>query len=245
MPPLDPPLLTLIAPVLDEAASLPGFLDHLHRLAHHSPVLVVDGGSRDSSAEVAARHPMAPRVVSIRGGRHAQLNAALALADTDYVVCLPIDARVAQGSLGRLERILRRERPVAGCLRRHASRRTWPHRWLDGWGCVRARWTGGGYMDQAPFYHRRMALAVGGFHAVGPYDTADLALRLGRFGRFRVADAAIAISCRSYGRVGFVRLTLAHQRLRVRWLTTRLEISKPDGRTSQTATAPAPIAATP
>ncbi len=208
--------ISIVVPILDEAAALPRLLDRLGGIDGPIEILIADGGSRDGSVAIARGHPLVDAVLCATGGRHRQLDAALATARGDYVLLLPADARLPQRAVPLLLAALKEQRPIAGCLRRFASNRGRVHRWLDGWARIRAAWSAGAYMDQAPFIHRRSALAAGGFPAVGPYDTASFGRRLSRRGAFTVLPVPLVISCRSYARSGFAAVTLRHQAIRLR-----------------------------
>lgn len=208
--------LSVIVPILDEALALPAALDRLAELAASTvEVVVTDGGSSDGSEAIARDHPAADAVVVAPGGRHRQLNAALAIARGRHVLCLPVDARLPAAALPRLLALLDERRPAAGCLVRHASNRTWPHRWLDGWARIRAQVTHGAYMDQGPIFARAAALAHGGFRAFGPYDTADLGGRIARSQAFHVLPVPMVVSCRAYAQRGLIATTSAHQWIRL------------------------------
>ena len=66
--------LSIIVPVLNEAAGIPGALDALAPLrARGHEVVVVDGGSDDRTRELAAS--LADRVIQAPRGRARQMNA--------------------------------------------------------------------------------------------------------------------------------------------------------------------------
>ena len=70
--------LTIVMPVLNEAAIITGALRQLEPLrARGAEVIVVDGGSRDGTVQLA--EPLADRVIGFARGRGAPLNAGAAL----------------------------------------------------------------------------------------------------------------------------------------------------------------------
>ena len=89
----DPPV-TAIVPVLDGGARL-GEL--VAALAAEGPVIVVDDGSRDGSAESAERAGGQVIRHDLPRGPAAARNAGLAAADTDSVAFLDADCEVAPG----------------------------------------------------------------------------------------------------------------------------------------------------
>ena len=70
--------LTIVMPVLNEAAIITGALRQLEPLrARGAEVIVVDGGSHDGTVQLA--EPLADHVIGVARGRGAPLNAGAAL----------------------------------------------------------------------------------------------------------------------------------------------------------------------
>src|SRR5690242_2596559 len=84
------PALSIIMPVLDEAATIVDALTALQQLRMCGVELIVaDGGSRDRTVELA--RPLADRVIVAPRGRGAQMNAGAALARADVLLFLHAD----------------------------------------------------------------------------------------------------------------------------------------------------------
>ena len=85
--------LSIIMPVLDEAEVV---ADALQALAAYrqrgAEVIVVDGGSRDGTSEIA--RPLADRVIAAPRGRAAQMNAGAACARGGVLLFLHADTRL-------------------------------------------------------------------------------------------------------------------------------------------------------
>ena len=85
--------LSIVVPVLNEAAGIAGALDALAPLrARGHEVIVVDGGSEDGSREFAA--PLADRVIVAPRGRARQMNAGAAAASGEALLFLHADTRL-------------------------------------------------------------------------------------------------------------------------------------------------------
>ena len=87
--------LSIIVPVLDEAAVIVQALAALAplRAAGHE-VIVVDGGSNDGTETLAA--PLSDRVVRAPRGRARQMNAGAAVAGGDAMLFLHADTRLPE-----------------------------------------------------------------------------------------------------------------------------------------------------
>jgi glycosyltransferase involved in cell wall biosynthesis len=103
--------LTIVIPVLDEAAIIVAALAALAPLrARGAEVIVVDGGSRDGT--IALARPFADRVVAGPRNRGAALNAGAALGSGDVFVFLHADTKLPDDA----------DRLIAGALLRRSDR---------------------------------------------------------------------------------------------------------------------------
>lgn len=126
------PDVSVIVPVRDAAATLPALLDALAAQTHPSyEVIVVDDASRDTTADILRRHPLAPRIVPADGsGSYAARNLGLAAAAGEVVAftdadCVPSPGWLAAATaeLGPREvlagRVQQRRREQAGVVERY------------------------------------------------------------------------------------------------------------------------------
>src|SRR6516164_7611134 len=82
--------LTIVLPVLDEAAIIVDALQALAPLrARGAEVIVADGGSSDGTANLA--RPFADRVIAAPRGRGAPMNAGAALGTGEMLLFLHAD----------------------------------------------------------------------------------------------------------------------------------------------------------
>jgi glycosyltransferase involved in cell wall biosynthesis len=106
------PLVSVVVPVLDEAAALPALLDHLAGLAGRFEVIVADGGSQDGTTAIAEAGGV--RLVHAPRGRAAQQNAGARAATGDVVVFLHADTRLPADAHARLHDALEDPAVVGG-----------------------------------------------------------------------------------------------------------------------------------
>jgi len=89
--------LSIVMPVLDEAAGIVATLQALAPLrARGAELIVVDGGSRDASA--ARAQALADRVIEGPRGRARQMNAGAAVARASTLLFLHADTRLPEGA---------------------------------------------------------------------------------------------------------------------------------------------------
>lgn len=167
-------MISIVIPALDEERALPATLTAARIAVPAAQVIVVDGGSRDATREVAAAHPGVQVLIAERG-RAAQMNAGARAAWGDWLLFLHADTRLPRGAGLAIESLHADVR--AGCFRQAFDRRG---RLLDLTSRLhnrRCEATGIMYGDQAPFVRAAEFAAVGGYPA-GELEDVRLSERL-------------------------------------------------------------------
>jgi rSAM/selenodomain-associated transferase 2 len=206
--------LTIVVPCLDEAGVIRPVLAALqpYRRAGHE-VIVVDGGSRDGTPELARPH--ADRVFGSARGRALQMNAGAAAAGGDVLVFLHADTRLPpEGDRLILDGLARTGR----CWGRFDVRLsgTLPAlRMVERLMNLRSRLTGVATGDQAIFVAREAFEAVGRYREIPLMEDIALSAGLKRLGRPLCLRAQAITSSRRWERDGVWRTILLMWRLRV------------------------------
>ena len=204
--------LTIVLPVLNEAAIIVAALQALAPLRERgAEVIVVDGGSRDSTARLA--EPLADRVIAVPRGRGAPMNAGAALGSGDRLLFLHADTALPGNADDLIAAALRR-RPwgrfdlrIAG---RHPLLALVAHM-IN----LRSRLTGVATGDQAIFVTREAFVAVGGFPDLPLMEDIAISHRLKRLCRPFCIGTPVVTSGRRWERNGVVRTILLMWRLRL------------------------------
>ena len=205
--------LSIIMPVLDEAASIESALRRLAPCRQRgTEVIVVDGGSSDGTADLA--HPFADQVLKSQRGRAAQMNAGAAVARGDVLLFLHVDTRLPDDA----------DRLVLDGLAR--SGRAWGR--FDvrfdsgGWLRVialmmnfRSRLTGICTGDQAMFVTRAAFDSIGGFPPIPLMEDVTAATLLKRVSRPLSLHTRVTTSGRRWRQHGIWRTILLMWRLRL------------------------------
>jgi rSAM/selenodomain-associated transferase 2 len=206
-------MLSIVMPVLDEAATVETALRRLAPLrAHGIEVVVVDGGSRDGTVELA--RALADRVLTAPRGRAHQMNAGAAAARGDMLLFLHADTTLPAGADNDIVIGLAHSGKVWG---RFDVR-------IDGGGIFplisvfmnrRSRLTGIATGDQALFMTRAAFERVDGFPPIALMEDVALSARLKRIGRPLCLRARVTTSPRRWQKNGILRTVLLMWRLRL------------------------------
>ncbi|MBI4695667.1 MAG: TIGR04283 family arsenosugar biosynthesis glycosyltransferase [Gammaproteobacteria bacterium] len=154
--------LSIVVPILDEAAALPPLLAHLAPLQRQAcEVILVDGGSTDGSAALARDSGFT--VLDAPGGRARQMNAGADLAAGHILLFLHADTRLPPGALQEIDRAMSPPKQEWG---RFDVRIEGSSRWLPVIAALmnlRSRLTGIATGDQAIFVRRDVFQQAGGY----------------------------------------------------------------------------------
>jgi rSAM/selenodomain-associated transferase 2 len=205
--------LSIIIPVLNEAAEIEAALNALTPLRQRgAEVIVVDGGSSDGSAELA--RPLADRVLTAPRGRATQMNAGAAAASGDVLLFLHVDTRLPDDA----------DRLIADGLQR--SGRAWGRFdvCFDGGGWLRvvafmmncrSRLTGICTGDQAMFARRAAFEKIGGFPAIALMEDVAASSLLKKITRPLAFRTRVTTSSRRWRQHGVWRTIVLMWRLRL------------------------------
>jgi rSAM/selenodomain-associated transferase 2 len=204
--------LTIVMPVLNEAALIVGALRALAPLrARGAEVIVADGGSRDGTAQLA--EPLADRVIIAPRGRGAPMNAGAALGCGDRLLFLHADTTLPENAELLIEAALMRrawgrfDLRIAG---RHPFLAVIAR--MINW---RSRLTGVATGDQAIFVTRAAFAAVGGFPDLPLMEDIAISRRLKKLCRPSCIATPVITSGRRWEQNGVWRTIVLMWRLRL------------------------------
>jgi rSAM/selenodomain-associated transferase 2 len=195
-------MLSVVIPALNAAGSLRATLASV---TVADEVVVVDGGSVDGTADLAAS--LGARVICARRGRGSQLAAGIAAAKGEWLCLLHADTRLAVGWQTAIAAHMAASPGRAGYCRfsldsDHPQARRLEH--LVAWRC---RVFALPYGDQGLLIHRDLLREIGGVRPLPLMEDVDLIRRLGRR-RLASLNVAAITSADKWQRQGWYRRSL-------------------------------------
>jgi rSAM/selenodomain-associated transferase 2 len=174
-------MISIIIPTLNEERSLSSLLDAIGQQGADHEVIVVDGGSRDRTLDIARDHGV--RTLFSRPGRGAAICAGATEAQGEVLFFLHADSMLPPRALDRINEVLNANANiVGGNFRLVFDGETLFSRWLS-WFCAGIRLLGHYYGDSGIFVRRSVYEALGGFRPIPVMEDWEFVLRLERIGK--------------------------------------------------------------
>lgn len=191
--------ISIIVPTLNEADNIAACLESA-RTGQNVEVIVVDGGSRDATAERA--RAAGARLLRSRIPRAVQMNAGAAAATGEILLFLHADCRLPHDFDKQVRLLLQRPGVVAGAFQLQIDSGQPSMRIMERVAALRSRYLQKPYGDQAIFLSARIFHRSGGFPEIPIMEDFELVRRLARRGRIRLVDRPVRSSPRRWQRVG-------------------------------------------
>ncbi|HBP89102.1 MAG TPA: TIGR04283 family arsenosugar biosynthesis glycosyltransferase [Nitrospirales bacterium] len=201
--------IALIIPVLNEQKALAALLPELLSLGFEE-MIIVDGGSRDQTEDVARMICQSvPHVHSrfIHGpcGRASQMNAGAALATADILVFLHADTQLPRNARQVVSEAMSDPQCVGGRFDVRFPRDTGYAWMVSRFMNLRSRLSGISTGDQTMFVRRSVFEELGGFADIPLMEDIEFSRRLKRVGRIEALPAKVITSFRRWEQHGPLR----------------------------------------
>lgn len=204
-------VLSIIIPVLNEAASIQSTLQQLS-LTSDVEVIVVDGGSQDDTVEIAQAEGVKV-LKSPQAGRASQMNLGASLAQGKILLFLHGDTQLPRDYCDQISRLLAQPQVIAGAFSLRIDAVGWAYRCLETVINLRSRFCSLPYGDQAIFLKTEQFRALGGFQCLPIMEDFELIQRLKRQGKIAIASSTVLTSSRRWQKLGILRTTWINQQI--------------------------------
>jgi rSAM/selenodomain-associated transferase 2 len=208
--------LSVIVPMLNEAAAIAATLRAIRVGAPAAEIVVVDGGSIDSSVELA--RPLCDRLIQTGRGRARQMNAGAGAASGDVFAFVHADTEVPQSFEHDIAAALADSGIVGGRFDVRLDDPAIALRVIGALISIRSRLTRTGTGDQAIFARREVFERLGGFPEIDLCEDLAFTRMLKRAGRVACLRSCVVTSARRWRGGGLVTTVLRMWTIRLLFL---------------------------
>jgi rSAM/selenodomain-associated transferase 2 len=208
--------LSVIVPMLNEAATIATTLQAIRRGAREAEIVVVDGGSIDASVAIA--RPLCEVLIGASRGRALQMNAGARASQGDALVFVHADTTVPATFAADIASALSDPSVVGGRFDVKLDANALPFRIIGTMISLRSRISRTGTGDQAIFVRRGVFDSLGGFPEFELCEDLEFSRRLKRVGRVACLRARVTTSARRWSRDGVARTVVRMWLIRAMYL---------------------------
>jgi rSAM/selenodomain-associated transferase 2 len=202
------PLISIIIPTLNEEENIARCLASTQN-AYNAERIVVDGGSRDRTVEIALA--CGARVLTSPAGRARQMNAGARAACGDLFIFLHADTRLPDGFDGCVREILARRGIAAGAFEFRLDMSSPGLQIIERVANWRSRRLQMPYGDQAIFIRSALFRDIGGFPDMPIMEDFEFIRRLQKRGLIQTAPYPAITSGRRWRMLGLWKTTLINE----------------------------------
>jgi rSAM/selenodomain-associated transferase 2 len=202
--------------MLDEADGIARTLIAIRRGAPEAEIIVVDGGSSDTSVAIA--EPLCDQIVAVSRGRARQMNAGAKLSHGDALAFVHADTLVPASFGIDIGIALADPAVVGGRFDVELDSSALPYRIIGAMISLRSRLSRTGTGDQAIFVRRDVFERLGGFPELDLCEDLEFSRRMKRVGEVACIRSRVITSARRWNRGGLARTVFRMWMIRAMYL---------------------------
>jgi rSAM/selenodomain-associated transferase 2 len=209
---MTPKEISIIIPTLNEEKTISQCLKTVVNIPGIE-IIVSDGGSTDSTVEIAGQHRDV-KVVHSQAGRSIQMNNGAACVRGEILLFLHADCILPREDVLKIRQIFDSGKFVGGAFQIRLLSDKFTYRWLEMGINFRSMAFKLPYGDQGLFVKRSIFEKLGGFREIPVCEDLDFVCRLRRkYGEIAILNGRISSSVRTWKNRGIFRTSFRNQLL--------------------------------
>ena len=209
--------ISIIIPTIDEANNLPLLLSDLSIIQKEGEIIIVDGGSKDKTIEVANIYG-AKVFKSKEKNRGLQLDIGAKKSKGDWLIFLHADTRLTHDWLKKISTALKGEKNYIYFFKFKINNKKVIYRFLEILVNFRSQYFKQPYGDQGLIIHNTIYLKNNGFRQIPLMEDIDFLMRLNNKKDLKQLNLPIFISSRKWETTNIFLQSIKNWNIRRRWL---------------------------
>ena len=209
--------ISIVIPTINEANNLPLLLSDLSIIQKQGEVIIVDGGSKDKTIDVANIYG-AKVCKSKERNRGLQLDIGAKESKGDWLIFLHADTRLTHDWFTKIKSVLKGDKNYIYYFKFKVNDKKIIYRLLEILVNFRSQYFKEPYGDQGLIIHRSIYLKNNGFRKISLMEDVDFFMRLKNKKNLKQLNLPIFTSSRKWERTNIFLQALKNWSLRRRWL---------------------------
>ncbi|ABS35508.1 TIGR04283 family arsenosugar biosynthesis glycosyltransferase [Clostridium botulinum] len=205
-------MVSIIVPVLNEEKTIENLLVNLKRLKGEKEILIIDGGSKDSTTDIASQYG---KVIKSKKGRSNQMNCGAKEANGNILWFVHSDSIVHYESIVAIEKAIKDGYIGGGFPIYFCDLNSLFMKYISKTSNIRADKFNIYYGDQGIFVKKDIFLNMGGYPSLDIMEDLEFSFRLRRLGKLKLLSYYIGTSGRRFKKGGQFKTHILMHKLRI------------------------------
>lgn len=205
--------ISIVIPVLNEEAHIKSILDMTEQMPGEKEIIVVDGGSKDKTVELAKASKAV--VINSPKGRAKQMNAGAKIATGEVIFFLHSDSKIGKQALLSIDWALQDPNIVGGGFTLEIDDSRFIFKLVALGSNIRPKLSKVFFGDQGIFVRRTVFEAIGGYPDIVLMEDWEISRSLKKKGRLVQLPDKIVTSARRWQKTGTWKTILLMHKLKL------------------------------
>ncbi|MFO1444215.1 TIGR04283 family arsenosugar biosynthesis glycosyltransferase [Bacillus sp. Bva_UNVM-123] len=209
-------MISIIIPVLNEEKTILETLTNIQTLQGAKEIIVVDGGSKDRTVEIAKENAVS--VIHSSQGRAKQMNAGAMAANGTILWFVHSDSKLDHNSINAIEEAIE-QGYIGGCFQLYFY--DWETRFMKYVADAsnrRAKYLQLIFGDQGIFMRKEIFEKLDGYKNMELMEDWDLSRRIHKLGKMKLLNEKIGTSARRFKKDGQLKTLLKMHKIKLLYI---------------------------